>query len=88
MYATPHVQGVRLNHTIFVREERLAIIRTLEVHDLPTPFADGFIGDDHPADEQEFFHITVAERETEIQPDRVADDFTGKAMMFVGIRRG
>jgi hypothetical protein len=32
----------------------------------------------------------MTERETEIQPDRVADDFTGEAMMFVriGRRRG
>src|SRR5262245_24457792 len=45
---------------------------------LPVPSADGFIGHDHSTDEQEFFHLIVAERKAEIQPDGVADNLTGK----------
>ena len=52
-----------------------------------TPFPDGFVRDDHAADEQEFFHIPVAEREAEIEPDGMVDNLTGEPMMFVGIRR-
>jgi hypothetical protein len=55
---------------------------------LPAPLADRFVGDDDPTDEQQFFHIAVAEREAEIEPDRVADDLTRKPVMFVEIWRG
>src|SRR5262245_65227596 len=54
---------------------------------LPAPLADGFIEHDDPADEQQFFHVTVAERQAEIQPDGVADDLSREPMMFVGIGR-
>jgi hypothetical protein len=52
------------------------------------PFADGFIGHEHPTDEQEVFHVTMAQRDAEIQPDRVTDDFSWEPMMFVQIGRG
>jgi hypothetical protein len=55
---------------------------------LVAPCGDGLIGHAHPTDEPEFFHITVAERETEIQPDNVADDLPGEPMMFVQIDSG
>jgi hypothetical protein len=48
--------------------------------EFPTPFADRFVGDDHAADEQQFFHVTMAERKAEIQPDSMANDLTRKAM--------
>jgi hypothetical protein len=38
--------------------------------ELPAPSADGFIGHDHSTDEQECFHITVAERKAEIPARR------------------
>jgi len=50
---------------------------------LPAPFADSFIGHDDPTDEQQFFHITAAERKAKIQPDSVADDLTRETMVFV-----
>jgi hypothetical protein len=53
--------------------------------ELATPRADGFVGHDHATDEQELFPITVAEREAEIPPDRVADDLSWEPMMFVGV---
>ena len=36
--------------------------------ELAAPLPDGFIRDDHPTGEQEFFDIAVAEAEAEIQP--------------------
>ena len=52
------------------------------------PFPDGFVRHDHPTDEQEFFHIAVAERETVVEPDGVADDLPREAMMLIEIGRG
>jgi len=37
--------------------------------EFPTPFADGFVRDDHPTDEEQFFYIAIAEAKPEIQPD-------------------
>jgi hypothetical protein len=51
------------------------------------PLADGFVKDNDAADEQEFFHITVDEREKEKQPDGVADDLPWEPMMFRQIGR-
>jgi hypothetical protein len=56
--------------------------------ELAATFADGLIGHDDPTDEQDFFHVTMAERKTEIQPDRVADDLPREPMMFIEIGRG
>src|SRR5262249_30089965 len=51
---------------------------------LAAPFPDGFVGHDHPAGEQEFFHIAIAEAEPEIEPDGVADDVRWKPVVLVG----
>jgi hypothetical protein len=59
----------------------------IRLPELPTPFADGFVRHDDPTNEQEFFHIPVAERKAEIEPDGMVDNLTGEAMMFVGSRR-
>jgi len=40
------------------------------------PLADRFVGHDYAADEQQFFHVTMAETEVEIPPDGVADELT------------
>ena len=55
--------------------------------ELPTPLADGFVRRGDPTNEQEFFHIPVAERKAEIKPDGMVDNLTGEPMMFVGIWR-
>jgi hypothetical protein len=55
---------------------------------LATPLANRFVGDDDTADEQELFHVTMAQRKAEIQPDGMADDLTGEPMTFVEIGRG
>jgi hypothetical protein len=50
---------------------------------LPTPFPDGFVGHGDAAFAQEFLHVAVAQGEPIIQPDPVADDCTGKAVVLV-----
>ena len=47
------------------------------------PLPNRFIGDHDPALCQQFFNIAKAEREAEIQPHRVADDFRWEAESFV-----
>jgi hypothetical protein len=44
--------------------------------ELGCPLSDGFVGDNHPTIGQDFFYVTEAERETEVKPHRVADDFS------------
>ena len=51
--------------------------------ELATPLADGFIGDVDAAFEQELLHVAVAQGETIVEPDAVADDLAGKAVIFV-----
>src|SRR5260370_28669319 len=48
-----------------------------------TPLSNRFIGDDDSALGQKLFNITKTEREAEIQPDCVANDFRRKAETFV-----
>jgi hypothetical protein len=46
------------------------------------PLPNRLVGDDDATGEQELFHITVAETEPEIQPDTVADDLGGEAVVL------
>jgi hypothetical protein len=48
----------------------------------PAPLAYGFVGDDHAADEQEFFHVAMAQVKPVAEPDSVTDDLPRNAMMF------
>src|SRR5258708_28997985 len=47
------------------------------------PLPNRFIGDDDPTLGKKLFNITKTEREAEIQPDGVANDFRRKAKAFV-----
>jgi hypothetical protein len=51
------------------------------------PFPDGFIRHNHPAGEQEFFDIAVAQAETELKLDAVADNLGWKAMVVRAVSR-
>ena len=51
------------------------------------PRANSFVRHDDPPNEEEFFHIAVAEWKAARQPDRVADDCPREPMLLVGIRR-
>jgi hypothetical protein len=42
---------------------------------LPAPLVDSLIRDDDSTGKQQFFDIAVAQAETEVQPDTMADDF-------------
>lgn len=56
--------------------------------ELASPLTDRFVGHGDAAGEQELFHISVAEAETEIQPDAVADDFRRKATVLITVGDG
>ena len=47
------------------------------------PLADSFMGDVDAALAQELFHVAIAQRETRVEPDAMADDLAGKAVVFV-----
>jgi hypothetical protein len=44
------------------------------------------MGDVDPAFEQQLLYIAVAQREAIVEPDPVADDCAGKAVIFVSLR--
>src|SRR5215468_12150795 len=52
---------------------------------LQTPLANGLMSHVDAPLEQEFLHVAVAQREAIIQPDAMADDFAGKAVIFVAL---
>jgi hypothetical protein len=56
--------------------------------ELPAPLVNSFVRHDDSTNEQEFFHIAMAERKAEIEPDRVADDLTREPVVFIEIGRG
>jgi hypothetical protein len=49
------------------------------------PFPNRLVGDDNATSGQQLFHIPVAEAEPEIQPDRVADDLGGEAVVLIAV---
>ena len=53
---------------------------------LPTPLADSFAGHSDAAFEQEFLHVAIAQGEAIVEPDAMADDLAGKAVIFVALR--
>jgi hypothetical protein len=63
------------------------VIRVL-LAKLAAPFTNGFVRDDDATDEQELFHVAMAQREAEIQPDGVADDLPREPVVFIEIGRG
>src|SRR5207249_3416946 len=50
---------------------------------LQTPLADGLMGHVDATLEQEFLHVAVAQREAIVEPDAMADDLAGEAVVFV-----
>jgi hypothetical protein len=55
---------------------------------LPPPWADRFVGHREAAFEPECFHVAVAQGEARGEPDPVADDFAGKAVVLVAFTGG
>src|SRR5215204_1378738 len=52
--------------------------------ELQNPAPNGLVGHVEPALGQEFLHIAVAQREPEIEPDRVSDDLGWTLMTGIG----
>ena len=53
---------------------------------LPTPLADGVMGDVDPAFAQQFLHVAGAQGKAIIEPDAMADDLTGDAVVLGAFR--
>src|SRR5215831_16255315 len=52
---------------------------------LQTPLVDGLMGHVDAALEQDLLHVAVAQREAIIEPDAMADNLAGKAVIFVAL---
>ena len=50
---------------------------------LQTPLADGLMGHVDATLEQDLLYVAVAQREAIIEPDAMADDLAGEAMVLV-----
>ena len=57
----------------------------LGLPELPAPLPNRFVGHGNTACKQQLFHIAIAEAEPEIEPDRVADNLCGEAMILVWV---
>src|SRR5262245_8111608 len=68
----------------WLRASMLQLIRVV-LPKLQTPLADGLMGDVDAALEQEFLHVAVAQREAIIQPDAMANDLPGEAVVLVAL---
>ena len=52
----------------------------------PAPLPDGLIYDDHSPFKEDLFDIVITEAKAKVEPDAMADDFSGKAVVFVALR--
>jgi hypothetical protein len=52
---------------------------------LQTPLTDGFMGDVDPAFKEQLLHIAIAQGEAVVEPDAMANDLTGEAVLFVAL---
>ena len=53
---------------------------------LQPPLTDRFVRHNKPMGEQEPFDIALAQAKTAVQPDTMADDLRGEAVMFIAVR--
>jgi hypothetical protein len=60
----------------------------ISLAECPAPLADGFVGHHNPTRKEQCFDVTIAQAETEVEPDAMADDLRREAMIFVGIGWG
>jgi hypothetical protein len=52
---------------------------------LAAPFPDRFVGHHHPAGEQEFLNIAIAETKPVVQPDAVTDNFGRETVVLIAV---
>ena len=62
----------------------LQLIRVV-LPEFQTPLADGLMSDVDTALAQDLLHVAIAQGEAVVEPDPMADDLAGKAVMFVAL---
>ena len=62
-------------------------MRSTHLAELAAPLPDGFVGHEDATGAQELFDVAGAQAEAVVQPHAMADDLSGKTVMFVA-RRG
>jgi hypothetical protein len=72
-----HCDSAAVSHATGV-----AVVRSLVRISAPTP--DGFIGDIEPSLGEEFLDVSIAQREAQVEPDRMLNDHRRKAVAAVG----
>ena len=82
-------------HEDFIDEEGIAVAMMLSLQspgepgtELDTPEPNGFVGDCDASLSKQIFDITVAEVESEVKPDCIADDLRWELVTFVDIHSG
>ena len=82
-------------HEDFIDEEGIAVAMMLSLQspgepgtELDTPEPNGFVGDCDASLSKQIFDITVAEVESEVKPDCIADDLRWEPVTFVDIHSG
>src|SRR5262249_51351139 len=63
----------------------LQLIRVV-LPEFQTPLADGLMGHVDATLQQDLFHVAIAQREAIVEPDPMADNLTGEAVVFVAFR--
>src|SRR5215467_14517595 len=63
----------------------LQLIRVV-LPEFQTPLADGLMGHVDATLEQDLFHVAIAQREAIVEPDPMADNLTGEAVVLVAFR--
>jgi hypothetical protein len=80
-YTTGIVRGAYSRFITWLSASTLQLIR-IALPELQTPLANGFMGDVDTAFEHEFLHVAVAQGEAGVEPDPMADNLAGKAMIL------
>lgn len=80
----PHKHLVRVPCVPRSRTSASQLIGIL-LPELQPPLTDRFVRHNKPMGEQEPFDIALAEAKTEVQPDTMADDFRGEAVVFIAV---
>ena len=82
-------------HEDFIDEEGIAVAMMLSLQspgepgtELDTPEPNGFVGDCDASLSKQIFDSTVAEVESEVKPDCIADDLRWEPVTFVDIHSG
>ena len=92
IYSSPQILASALNRDEnLVEEPRVAKYSLPSLHragvgrpEFPTPLPDGFVGDGYPTLRKQVLDITIAQAESVIEPDGLADNLGRVAVALVG----